>query len=627
MLTTPAADEDQKLLLYIDYVCTEKGVVLPWDSIAATMEPRDAAKGEKPMTGEAIKQHLAKLRDHREGLGHAVPPKLDRGARRAIIGKNTPSTPAPTPRKSSGSSGPPMTSKMFIFGRGKFQGAETETPVKKGSSLVAPVSKSKQKRAEKARREALLSSGSGGTIATNLASGKLSGGLKAITGKRGRRQAAAAAALAEEDEDRDDAASSGVIRGGQSRRPERKNHAGMGRNLEELGIKDEPDSEDDLPLSKRRNTGQTLGGRKKTAIGLMGDTVQMWQNRNGKSAVGESAAQSPEVQQSIEQVVGVPNNCNGNGNNQNGHAGLSQAFLGDLPSEGSFLSGGSHYQDNFHIPQATVGGNTKEMSIAFNPVNYQTHGMQGHLDQQLSGTFSNFYPQTETGHPSPMDYDIVEYQAYGRRDGAPGPIYVPRQSNNHTGQFSNDHPLTSSPAYDNMSSATCSGSDPSSARKNAFTNPSFSNTQGLQDPFTARNCNGYFAEMPAQDVPTLGNWGAQSNQTAAVASFDAEHQYPGYKDSQISSGYANPTLTMPASGLGLGIPQSHSDDNNFEPSTETNAGHAFPSNPYLDQPVTPAFGTAMGSSDLGDPHDPFLDMNDLFNGNFLAPLHGNDCDG
>lgn len=628
MLTTPAADEDQKLLLYIDYVCTEKGVVLPWDSIAATMEPRDAAKGEKPMTGEAIKQHLAKLRDHREGLGHAVPPKLDRGARRAIIGKNTPSTPAPTPRKSSGSSGPPLSSKMFIFGRGKFQGVETETPVKKGSSLVAPVSKSKQKKAEKARREALLSSGYGGTIATNSAGGKLSGGLKAITGKRGRRQAAAAAATATDDEDRGDVASSGVIRGGQSRRPERKNHAGMGRNLEELGIKDEPDSEDDLPLSKRRNTGQKLGGRKKTAIGLMGDTVQMWQNRNGKSAVGESAAQSPEVQQSIEQVVGVPSNCNGNGNNQNGHAGLSQAFLGGLPNDGSFLSGGSHYQDDYHLPQATVGGNSNEMSIAFNPVNYQAHAMQGHLDQQLSGNaFSNFGPQIGTGHPSP-NCDIVEYQAYGRRDGAPGQIYVPRQSNNLAGQFSNDHPLTSSPAYDSLSSATFSGSDPShSASKKTPANTSFSNTQGLQDPFTARNCNRYFAGTPTQDMPTLGDWGAQSNPTATVTGFDAEHQYPGYNDGQISSGYANPTLTMPASGLGLGISQSHSDDNNFGTSTDTKADHAFPSNPYIDQPVAPAFGTAMGSSDLGDPNDPFLDMNDLFNGNFLGPLHGNDCDG
>jgi hypothetical protein len=128
-------------------------------------------------------------------------------------------------------------------------------------------------------------------------------------------------------------------------------------------------------------------------------------------------------------------------------------------------------------------------------------------------------------------------------------------------------------------------------------------------------------------MPTLGDWGAQSNQTATVAGFDAEHQYPSYNDGQISSGYANPTFTMPASGLGLGISQSHSDDNNFGTSTDTKADHAFPANPYIDQPVAPAFGTAMGSSDLGDPNDPFLDMNDLFNGNFLGPLHGNDCDG
>ncbi|GAB7323137.1 hypothetical protein MBLNU13_g05639t2 [Cladosporium sp. NU13] len=622
------ADEDQKLLLYIDYVCTEKGVVLPWDKIAATMEPRDAAKGEKPMTGEAIKQHLAKLRDHREGEGHAVPPKLDRGARRLIVGKNTPSTPAPTPRKVSGSSDAPVFREMFSVGRGKGQGAEKETPVKKGSSLVAPVSKSKQKKAEKAMREALLSSGSGHTTGTNSGGDKLAGGLKAMTGKRGRRQAAAAAALATEDQDRDDTASGAGVRGRLSRRPERKSHAGMGSDLAELGIKDEPQSEDDLPLSKRRDTGQTLG-KKKTAIGLMGDTVQMWQNRNGKSAVGGSAAQSPEVQQSIEQVVGVPSNGNCNRNNQEGHAGLSQATLDESPNDGGFLSVGSQYQDDFHLPQATVGVSSKEMRTAFNPVNYQAHDVQGRVDQQLSGdAFGTFYPQIESGHPSPMDYDLVNYQAYGRRCGAPGQIYVPRHSNNYTGQFSNDFPLTSSPAYDSLSSATFAGCDPSQpASGNTSTKTSFSNTQVLQDPFTANNCNEYFGGLPSQDPPTLGNWGAQSNQTAAAIRFDAEYQYPSYNDSQISSGYVNPTLTMPASGPGLGISQSHSADNNFGPSTETKTGHAFPANPHLDQPVVPAFGTAMGSPDLGDPHDPFLPMNDLFEGNFLPPLHGDDCDG
>ena len=617
MLTAPTADEDQKLLLYIDYVCTEKGVVLPWDSIAATMEPRDAAKGEKPMTGEAIKQHLAKLRDHREGEGHAVPPKLDRGARRSIVGKNAPSTPAPTPGKSSGSSGPPMFPEMFSFGRGNGQGAEKETPVKKGSSLVAPVSKSKQKKAEKAMREALLSSGSGGTTVTNSGGGKLADKLKAITGKRGRRRAAAAAALATEDEDRDDTAISGAVRDRQSCRPERKSHAGMGSDFAELGIKDEPQSEDDLPLSKRRNTGQTLG-KKKTAIGLMEDTVQIWENRNGKSAVGDSAAQSPEVQQSIEQVVGVPSNGNCNRSNQEGHAGLSQATL----------SGGSHHQNDFHLPQATVGGNSKEIRIAFNPVDYQAHGVQGHLDQQLSGdAFGTYYPQIESAHASPMDYDLVDYQAYDFRGGAPGQIYVLRHSNNYTGQLSNNFTLTSSPVYDSLSSATFAGSDPSQpASRNNSTNTSFSNTQGLQDPFTAKNCNECFGGLPAQDPPTLGNWGAQSNQTAASMRFDAKHQYLRYNDSQISSGYADPTLIMPASGSGLGISQSHSAGKNIGPSTETKTGRAFPFDPHLDQSVAPSLGTAMGSSDLGDSHDPLLPMNELFDGNFLPPLHGDDCD-
>jgi hypothetical protein len=430
MLTTPAADEDQKLLLYIDFVCAEQGVVLPWDSIAATMEPRDTAKGEKPMTGEAIKQHLAKLRDHRDAQGHGVPPKLDRGARRSIVGKNTPSTPAPTPRKPSGLVGPPTFPKPASFGRGKAQGAEKETPVKKGSSLVAPVSKSKQAKVEKALKQALLSSGSGDATATTSRGGKTVGGLKATTGKRGRRSAAAAAAAATEDEDRDDTASSGVVRGKQSHHPERKNY-GLG----ELGIKDEPESEDDMPLSKRRNTGQTPGGRKKTsAIGLMGDTVQMWQNRNGKSTVGESAAQSPDIQQSIEQVNGVPSNGNGNGTNQEGHAGVSQAALGELQNDGGFLSGGSSYAKDFHLPQALVSGNSNEMSFDFNPVNYQTQGVNGHLNQQLSGdTSDTFYPDFDFNHPGPMGLNSVDYQAYGRRGGAPGEIFVSPHSNNYTG--------------------------------------------------------------------------------------------------------------------------------------------------------------------------------------------------
>lgn len=619
MLTTLAADEDQKLLLYIDFVCTEKGVALPWDSIAATMEPRDAAKGEKPMTGEAIKQHLAKLRDHRDAQGHAVPPKLDRSARRSIGGKNTPSTPAPTTRKTSGLGGPPMFPMLASFGRGKAgkaQGAEKETPVKKGSSLVAPVSKSKQLKAEKAMRQALLSSGSLDTPAATSRGGKAVGGLKGATGKRGRRSATAAAAVATEDEDRDDTASSGVVRGRQSRRPDRKDYAGMAPDLEELGIKNEPESEDDLPLSKRRNVGQTLGGRKKATVGLMGDTVQMWQNRNGKSTVGESAAQSPEVQQSIEQVVDVPGNCSSVSNNQDGDTGLSQATFSELPNN-DFLSGGSHYPEDFRLPQAMFVSNPTEMNyFTFNPVNYQAQGAHGPLHQQHSVEAANaLYSDIGSNYPSPMGLNSMDYQTHGRCDGAPGGIILPGPSNNYTGQFSNDHPLTSSPAYD--SSATFPGSDP--ARRNTSTNTSFSNTQGLHDPFTGTYCNGHFGGLPANPM-TLGNWCAQPTETAT----ETGHLYPGYTDSQVSSSCVNPTFVAPTSGVGLGISQPHMGGNNFDLPTETKVGDAYP---YGNQPVPPTFGMAMGSSDLGDLNDPLRDVGEFVNGNFPVPLHGNDFTG
>ena len=609
MLTILAADEDQKLLLYVDYVCTEKGVVLPWDSIAAIMEPRDASKGEKPMTGEAIKQHLAKLRDHREGQGLKVPPKLDRGARRSIVGKHTPQTPAPTPRKSAGLGVAPVFPKLVNFGRGKAKEAENKTPVKKVSSLLAPVSKSKQIKAERAMKAALLSSGSG---ATTSRGGKAVGGDKVTTGKRGRPSAAAAAASATAGEDRDDTASSGVARGKQSRHPKRKNYAGMAPDLAAIGIKDEPESDDDLPLSKRHNVGQKLGGRKNAASGLMGDTVQMWQNRNGSSAVGESAAQSPEVEQSIEQAVSVPGN--GNGNDHQGNTGVSQAILGELSNHDGLLSSGRNYQEDFQ--QATVGSVPNRPSFAFDPANYQPHGMHGLVGQQISGeSFGALCPQIETGHPSSMDVSIVEYQAYGRRGGAPGQIFVPAHSNNFMGQLGNDFPLTSSPAYD--SSATLPGSEfPNLASGNTSTNTSFSNTQVLQDPFSTNN--GYFAGLPTMNTPTMGSWGAQPSQTVAETSFDAGYQFPGYPDSQVSSSCVNPNFITPTSGLGLGISQSHSGGNNFDLSMETKGGRAYP---HLDQPVTSAFGMAMGSSDLVDPRDPF---GEFVNDNYLGQLHGID---
>lgn len=75
------ASEDQRLLLYIDHVCVEQGIAIPWNDIALAFEPR--SDGKPPLSGEAVKQHIAKLRTLREAENLDVPPKSSRGSRRA----------------------------------------------------------------------------------------------------------------------------------------------------------------------------------------------------------------------------------------------------------------------------------------------------------------------------------------------------------------------------------------------------------------------------------------------------------------------------------------------------------------------------------------------------------------
>ena len=119
------AGEDQLLLLYVDHVCVNNGIAIPWDDVAVAMEPRNSAKGGIPMTGEAIKQHLAKVRAARESADMTVPPKLDRAARRRAANcmKN----------------GVPMTPASV---KGKAAGVVYETPkVSQRSSLLAPLTK------------------------------------------------------------------------------------------------------------------------------------------------------------------------------------------------------------------------------------------------------------------------------------------------------------------------------------------------------------------------------------------------------------------------------------------------------------------------------------------------------
>ena len=69
-----AASVDQHVLLAVDAVCTEQGTPIPWDDIAKSISPF--------LSGEAIKQHLAKVRKAREEVGQPVPPKPKKGSRR-----------------------------------------------------------------------------------------------------------------------------------------------------------------------------------------------------------------------------------------------------------------------------------------------------------------------------------------------------------------------------------------------------------------------------------------------------------------------------------------------------------------------------------------------------------------
>lgn len=576
-------------------MCADVGIALPWDVIAKTMEPRDATKGEKPMTGEAIKQHLAKLRDHRDTKGFDVPPKLDRNTRRSVVGGKTAlQTPASTPRKSSGFFGGPPFPKP-VHGRGKAHAqAQNETPAKKESTLLAPLSKAKQKKAEKAMK-AQVGNDSGDLTAATSRVGKAIGGSKATTGKRGRRPAAAVA----EDEYSDDNAADGMTSGRQLRHDERKDYTGMAADFREIGIKEEPESEDDLPLSKRRNIAKKSGGRKKAAVGLMDDAVQIWEKRNAKASVDESAAKSPVVDHIVRQVISVPNNDN----NQLGNFVLSHAPLGGMPSDPNFPDNVSEGQGNLALSQTTL--NTvvpNETAFPFRQVDYQALGAYGQPHPQASGgSFNTQWSQFQSGYPSPMDDAFMNNQALGHPACAPGPMVLPHLPHNLLSRVENNLPLASSPDYHVPSSVAFPGFDSDNSQlesRNNSTISSFSNTQGLQDPFAANNHNGDFGGLPAPHA-TMGEWGGPFYQATRPTGLSTEHQYSDYTESQVSPGYANPTFTTSALGLDLSLSIPGGDT--LDPPAEIKADYALPSYPYVNQPATPAFGMSGFDLDLRDP--------------------------
>lgn len=101
---------DQLVLLTVDFVCAREGIPVPWDLVAVEIEPW--------MTGEAIKQHLAKVISFRKKEGWRVPPPMGKNMRRAP--KTVPAPKAATPVKTS---------------RAKAVRA-TPTPITKGASLL-----------------------------------------------------------------------------------------------------------------------------------------------------------------------------------------------------------------------------------------------------------------------------------------------------------------------------------------------------------------------------------------------------------------------------------------------------------------------------------------------------------
>lgn len=611
-LTTFAADEDQKLLLYIDYVCTMQGIFLPWDDIAKTMEPRNPTIGEQPMTGEAIKQHLSKLREHRDKERDDAPPKLDRNARRmAAAGKNALQTPLPTPRKSSGAGGQ--------FGKGK---VEIEGPVKKESTLLAPMSKSKQKRAEQAKK--ILGLGDSLTASGRVASAAGNVG-KGVTGKRSRRPA-----IVDEEEYRGNTGTAGAVSTKQLRHPKSKDYSGLTLDFGD-NIKNEPDSEDDLPLSKRRNVSRKSGISKQPRLGLVADTLQLWKNSDAKSADGETPVQSAGIERPTKQVIVVPSN---NGPDQQNKLDLCQ-----VPNTAPFgMPNGAGFSFNPCYPKNDHPG----------PRTYDQADQQGNMGDNLG----RFWPQLQSGHPSPMDTSFMGpptgvfpgpdrvtntpytgdamdavppctpstrghmmEQAVGTSVGAVTP-YTPSTHGHITNQAVGISPFNSSPTYGSFSSHTLPGTtyDPNlgadishTVSRTSSWNSTSANVPGSQDPFVTTNGDGAFGGLPA-GMPNMNPsiLEGASNMTATLADLDIDHYHSDNSSSQNLPDLAAPC--MPAAGLGISIPQA--EGGFFDPAAMIPADHALPQNELpsslLTQPPTPLMPSGFDVVGSQDAFDDFM---------------------
>ncbi|KAK6439704.1 hypothetical protein LTR95_004101 [Oleoguttula sp. CCFEE 5521] len=229
--------EDQLLLLYIDSVCCVQGVALPWDEIGYAMEPRE---GEgQPLSGEAIKQHLAKVRSARVEEGLRVPEKPNRNQRRVPPPKSTLATPA------SGK------------GRGgvKIKTEPIATPSKPSrSTLLAPPTKAEELAAAKAREKAARAA-----AAKNKAAEKAAGRYATPRTPAKRVRQSRADVVSDDDSDayQSDAPAKGQVK--RLRKTPRKNYAEPAPAdseddhdiLADNGKAYTEESEDELPIRER----------------------------------------------------------------------------------------------------------------------------------------------------------------------------------------------------------------------------------------------------------------------------------------------------------------------------------------------------------------------------------------
>jgi hypothetical protein len=582
VLTDLAADEDQKLLLWVDYVSATKGMLIPWDEIALQMEPRNPEAGELPMTGEAIKQHLAKLRNHRVKEGYAVPPKLDRSARRSIAGKQVLQTPVHSQMQRKDGPSP------ILPGRRKAQVTQsvTSTPVKKESSLLAPVSKSKQKKVDRAIKAAAKEAK------------RSSGGVRSTNGKRGRRPAAT------EDDDSDEFASIGVTTRRQLRFARRKDDD----ENNNANIKNELDSDDHVPLLKRRKTTQKPVVQK-ASVRLLDDAVETWDNRGAKI----SASESPIPERVVEPVI---NEARTSRHQEEDHSNQSQLAPVETPNNAGIpFCHDAGYQANDTRGSANNRFNGGVLRSNWPPTGagYLTSADAGFISTSQAPALRSKWPQTGAGYVSSADDGFMSTLQASAQPGLDQSLLVqgigsfpgvqlgqtsgvqiaPTYGQLGQQTFDQKFQLNSSPLHDSLSSATFPGSDLGMSfgtdnsgfvSNNITQNSSFSSARGLHDPFVGNMRSRNYHSLPLMGSNTTtsrGQWPAPPYLPSTGTDLNTCQQFPDYTHSQTQSGFPASDPTM--SGLGMSISQSCGGIVN--PSNLTNANYAFLKTEVQDQTI------------------------------------------